>query len=238
MSAVPAPPVPSWPLYRAMVGVGLLCGALIVSVYQTTAPRIARNRQAALEAAIYRVLPEATRLERFAERSDGGFAPVAAARPAPRDERIVYAGYDETGRLSGLAIEAAGMGYQDTIRVIYGYSPERRAIIGMQVLESKETPGLGDRIRTDPDFLASFERLDVSLDPEGALRHEIVAVARGRRTHDWEIDGITGATISSQAVARLLRASTASWIPALQRHVADFRPGAVDDREGDRDEPS
>jgi len=33
-----------WPLYRAMVGVGLLCGLLIVTVFQLTGPVIARNR--------------------------------------------------------------------------------------------------------------------------------------------------------------------------------------------------
>ena len=33
-----------WPMYRAMVGVGLLCGLLIVTVFQLTGPVIARNR--------------------------------------------------------------------------------------------------------------------------------------------------------------------------------------------------
>ena len=46
----------------------------------------------------------------------------------------------------GLAVEAQGMGYQDVIRVIYGYSFEQDAIVGIRVLESKETPGLGDKI--------------------------------------------------------------------------------------------
>ena len=46
------------------------------------------------------------------------------------------------------------MGYQDTIRVIYAYSFADRAIVGMQVLESKETPGLGDKIEIDADFVA------------------------------------------------------------------------------------
>ena len=36
-------------MYRALVGVGLLCGLLIVSVYEITRPVIARNRAEALE---------------------------------------------------------------------------------------------------------------------------------------------------------------------------------------------
>ena len=47
------------------------------------------------------------------------------------------------------------MGYQDVIRILlYGYSPEHQAIVGMRVLESRETPGLGDKIEKDPAFLA------------------------------------------------------------------------------------
>ena len=38
----------------------------------------------------------------------------------------------------------------------------------MQVLESKETPGLGDKILHDRDFLANFESLDVSLKSDGS----------------------------------------------------------------------
>ena len=47
---------PMWPLYRAMVGVGLLCGLLIVVVFEVTRPVIARNRVLALERGILEVL--------------------------------------------------------------------------------------------------------------------------------------------------------------------------------------
>ena len=69
------------------------------------------------------------------------------------------------------------MGYQDVIRVLYGYSAEANAVIGLRVLESQETPGLGDKIETDAGFLANFERLDVSLsDDLSRVLHPIEAV--------------------------------------------------------------
>ena len=40
-----------WPMYRAMVGVGLGCGLLIVAVYQLTRPIIERNEAEALQRA-------------------------------------------------------------------------------------------------------------------------------------------------------------------------------------------
>ncbi|HVS16337.1 MAG TPA: FMN-binding protein [Thermoanaerobaculia bacterium] len=213
-----APPPPVWILYRAMVGVALVCGFFIVLVFELTKPVIARNRAAALEAAILEVLPGAAASRTFAWTGDG-FAPVAAgAEEGGAAGGVVHAAWDGAGDLVGVAVEASSMGYQDTLTMLYGYSFERRAIVGLRVLESRETPGLGDRIETDPAFRANFETLDVSLAGEGAsarIANPIVAVKQGEKTEPWEIDGITGATISSVAVAAALRASTATWIARL-----------------------
>jgi electron transport complex protein RnfG len=137
---------------------------------------------------------------------------------------VVHAGYDDAGELVGLALEGRGMGYQDVIHLLYGYDFRHDAVIGIRVLESRETPGLGDRIETDPGFLANFERLDVSLDPAGSgLAHPIEAVKHGEKQHPWQVDGITGATISSVAIADILRESSAFWLPRLRERLDDFK---------------
>jgi electron transport complex protein RnfG len=208
-------------MYRAMVGVGLLCGLLIVGVFLWTFPVIQRNRAEALERAIFRVLPEARSSRTFRLTDAGRFerATEAAAQGA-----VVYAGYDEAQRLVGIAVDARGMGYQDVIHVLYGYAFARDAIIGLQVLESRETPGLGDKIETDPAFLANFEQLDVRLVADGfEIAHPIEAVKPGKKEHPWQVDGITGATISSTAIADILRKSTSSWIPTIRRNLDDLR---------------
>ena len=75
-----------------------------------------------------------------------------------------------------------------------------QAVVGIRVLESRETPGLGDRIETDPDFLANFERLDVSLDADGARPlHPIEAVKQGQKEHAWQVDGWWWAEMYVQA---------------------------------------
>jgi electron transport complex protein RnfG len=214
-------------MLRAMVGVGFACGLLIVTAFIGTRPTIERNRAEALRHAILEVLPGARAHESFAWLEDGRFvrSPVDAGASGADGPRV-YAGYNESRELVGLAVEAAGMGYQDVIRVLYGYSSERAAIVGLRVLESRETPGLGDRIETDPVFRANFDALDVSLaeDLEG-LAHPIEAVKHGAKEHAWQIDGITGATISSQAIADILRRSAQTWIPRIRRRLADFDGG-------------
>lgn len=209
-----------WTMYRAMVGVGLVCGLAIVGAYVGTKPVIERNRAAALERAIFRVLPDAKSRRTFAQQPDGSYA---VAGPGPAAGPVVHAGYDDSGKLVGFALEAQGMGYQDVISLLYGYAPERAAIVGLQILESRETPGLGDKIGFDPGFLANFEALDVSLDAEGTgLANPIVAVKHGEKTGAWQVDGITGATISSKAVAAILDGSASTWAPRLKERMADF----------------
>ncbi|UCF69484.1 MAG: FMN-binding protein, partial [Acidobacteriota bacterium] len=39
------------------------------------------------------------------------------------------------------------------------------------------------------------------------------------------VDGITGATISSDAIANMLNKSASFWIPRVQRRAGDFRQG-------------
>lgn len=218
-------PTPAWRLYRAMVGVGLACGVLIVLAFELTAPIIAKKRAAALVAAIFEVLPGGVEHRTFvlSEGADSErFVPLpeegAVDATAPR----VHVAYDDRGAVVGLAVEATTMGYQDTVQLLYGYSPRQKKIVGLHVLESRETPGLGDKISSDPEFQSNFEALDVSLGAEGTIQNPIEAVPHGEKSEPWQIDGITGATISSQAVARALRESTEWWIPRLDPRLSEL----------------
>jgi electron transport complex protein RnfG len=208
-------------MYRSMVGVGALCGLLLVTAFLVTRPAIERNRADALERAIFNVLPGARASTAFRLDENERFAAIDRAAPG---DRLVFAGYDEQGRLVGLAVEAEGMGYQDVIRLLWGYSFADDAIVGVKVLESKETPGLGDRIETDPEFLANFDKLDVRLSDDAAsLAHAIVPVKHGKKTSPWQVDGITGATVSSKAIADILNRSASWWVPRVRRERDAFR---------------
>ncbi len=223
-----------WRMYRAMVGIGVLCGLMIVTVFELTRPVIARNRAAALERAIFQVLPAAQTRASF-DYGDESFEVVEGGGDRSGETRV-HAGYDAEGRLVGLALEARGMGYQDTIRVLYGYSFEHQAVVGLRVLESKETPGLGDKIETDEAFKRNFERLDVSLNADlSAVVHPIEVVKPGRKSEPWQIDGITGATISSVAVGEMLRHSTGYWIPRVRQRLDDFEQTDFEQADGERE---
>ena len=100
--------------------------------------------------------------------------------PEPqKDEPVVYGGYDEQGEFVGYAMPGAG----------------------------PETPGLGDKIYKDADFVAEFSAL--SVEPE------IVAVKKGTATLDNHVDAITGATISAKAVVRIINETHVAWAEQL-----------------------
>ncbi|MFP4281559.1 MAG: FMN-binding protein [Opitutales bacterium] len=217
-SAAPAPVRDLPKSSRLILTLGLismLSGLCIVGVYELTKPRILANQQAALEQAVFSVLPEATQRRNY-RLDENGLTPLPDTATA---EANVFAGYDAEGRLAGLALEGSARGYQDVVRILYGYSLEKEAIIGMTVLQSTETPGLGDKVETDPAFLANFDALDARLNEDRtAMAHEIRTVKSGTKTEPWQVDAISGATVTSEAIGDALRTSTNALLPLLARH--------------------
>lgn len=217
------PPPLDWSGFRILVAVGVSCALIVVTAFELTAPIIATNQGRALQAAFATVLPGSQSQRAFVLSEAGRFEPWQGTGMR---EGIIFVGYDGAGELVGFAIPAVGMGYQDRIRLLYGYHPERQAIVGLQVLESRETPGLGARIRTDPEFLANFDALAVTLNASGeGLAHPIELNPPRQERRPWQIDAITGATVSSRAVAEILRQSTARWVPLVNRQRKEFEHG-------------
>jgi electron transport complex protein RnfG len=182
---------------------GLISGIAIIGIYEGTLPTITANKARELREAVFKVLPGVSQMQPLVFR-DGQL--VATAEPSA-DESVVYGGYDDDGLFVGYAIPGAGPGFQDTIGLLYGFDSRGRQVMGMEVLESRETPGLGDKIYKDLDFVANFDGL--SIDPT------IVAVKKGTKSRPNEVDTITGATISSKAVVRIINETHTAWSDRL-----------------------
>ena len=200
--------------------VSALSGLLIVGAFVITEPYINANREAMIEKSVLTVVPGGTRKQVF------GFAESGVV-PNPENagfgERF-YAVYDDAGTLKGLALETSGQGYADIVRILYGYDPDRQVVIGMTVLESKETPGLGDRIGKDPAFLANFDALDATADPAtGVIVNAITVVKNGTKDDPWEIDAISGATIGSKAVGAMMDRGLRADLPRIRPYLDTIR---------------
>jgi Na+-translocating ferredoxin:NAD+ oxidoreductase subunit G len=217
----PAPEPSSFRLIATLGLAGLLAGLLLVGVYLVTLPLIQKNRAEAIQRAVFSVLPGTEHVEVYLRDGDR-VTPWEGQAGAPPPGEVVYGGVAGDGRLVGYAIPAEGPGFMDTIGLIYGYDPVQHLVIGLEILESRETPGLGDKIAFDPAFVGSFLALE--------LVPEIVGVKDGRNAPN-EVDLISGATISAQAVIRIINVSSSRWAPVLSA-AAETSDG---DGDGDGD---
>jgi electron transport complex protein RnfG len=93
------------------------------------------------------------------------------------------------GNPDGVAIEAQADGFGGVIRLMVGFDPEGH-ILGYEVLEQQETPGLGTHI------------VEWFKNPNKPAQNIIGRVANGQfqvSKDGGDVDAITAATISSRA---------------------------------------
>ena len=182
---------------------GLLSGMALAGVYHITKPVIEANEARALRRAIFKVVPGSFAVQKLVLRDE---QLMSIAEDEVTNEPAIYTAYDAEGRFLAYAIEGAGPGFQDTIRLLYGYDPAREQVVGLHILESRETPGLGDRIYKDAAFQENFKALAV---------HPRIMLVKDDRSSNNDVDAITGATISSRAVVNILNSSNAQWLGRL-----------------------
>ena len=206
-----APDVAAWRLFATLGVTGAIAGLLIVVSWGLTQPRIQRNKADRLRLAVSEVLGAPARFDTLYV-VDGALRAEPLPGRAPGELEQVYAGYAADGRLIGFAIAAGEPGFADVVRLIFGYDASGHRVLGMQVLESKETPGLGDKIEKDTAFTRQFREAATPLR----------GVKADRATGDpHEIDLVTGATISSRTVVRIINRALTRLDPLLATYLAE-----------------
>ena len=203
---------PSFKLLATLGVAGMLAGLLIVSVFELTLPAIEANRAARLEAAIFEVLPEAETFTPLYFHDGHLVEEVPAGVDAKKLDRI-FVGHAEDGSFAGYAIPSDSPGFMDKVGLIFGYDPGTDAVLGMKVLESKETPGLGSKVETDATFVDAFR---------GAIA-PIIGVKAGNAAKPQDVEVITGATISSRTVIKAINTGVERW----SGEISAWEKGAV-----------
>ena len=122
--------------------------------------------------------------------------------------KVPYDGEDASIRSvhkadNGFVIETVTYGYAGDIRMFIGVSNDGK-VTGLVVREAHETYGLGSRILTDHAFLAQFLNQSGSFEiaTHGADAFSGATAEAAPEGESIQVDGISGATVSSKAVAR------------------------------------
>jgi len=186
-------------LVASMAIAGFLSGVIIIAIYMLTFDTIKENKARELRQAVFKVLPDVSYMQKLYFKDNK----LIIVKSDGMDDEMIFAGYDKDKKFIGYAIQGKAPGFQDTVHILYGYLSSNSMITGMEVLDSRETPGLGDKIFKDMDFVAEFINLP--------MHKDIKAVKKGSKKHENEIDAITGATISSKVVVKIINKAFHKW---------------------------
>ena len=206
---------PAVAMNRTLGLIAAICGLIIVSAYQGTYDAVQENKRIAVERAVFKVIPAAKSIVEYAALPTGGVEKIGASGTVPAGALKFYAGYDEGGGLAGIAAEGAAKGYADNVRILFAYDLATSSISAFSVVAMRETPGIGDKILVDKEFLANFP-LDATVSADlKALANAIVTVKHGSKTKPWEVDAISGATITSRAVGKAINDAAQALVPSV-----------------------
>ena len=184
-----------------LTAITLISGFLLGLVFAVTKEPIAAAEEANKQAAYKEVFQDADKFEEYADFD------AAAATKAAAD-----AGYvNDTVDAAQTALDSSGnpLGYVITVTSTEGSRANITLSVGITndgVVNSyaataiSETPGLGMKVE-DADFKAQFEGKDL----------ESYTVTKTPATADNEIEAISGATISSNAVTNAVNAALAYY---------------------------
>jgi electron transport complex protein RnfG len=150
-------------------------GAALAGMQIAVTDRIAQNKLNETLSQIPRLVPAATE-----------------GRQVERGDRTYYEALADGERV-GWVIPAAGSGFAGPIEVLVGVDRDVERITGLYVLSQMETPGLGDKIR-DADWRNQFA-------DQPAEEFDVIKTGEAGQN---EIQSLTGATISSDAVADIV----------------------------------
>jgi len=189
---------------------GTLAGLLIVMVNQHTKPIIDKYKAEQLKIAVYEVLPGIERYTTY-YLVDGALSLTLPEGAKEAEYKRAYIGYDTSDEIRGVAISRGEPGFQDIVQVIFGFDPANGKLTGMKILDSKETPGLGDKIFKDQVFVDQF-----FAGPETPLVGVKIGAGKGNPN---EIDTITGATISSKVVIDIINHGIEEWMPVIDQGI-------------------
>lgn len=203
---------PAWRLLLTLALAGGLSGWLVATVYNITLPRVERYAAARMNDAIGEVLKAPARWDTL-YLVNGAVTKTPPGGAGARDLPMAFVGYDAGGRRLGVAVTGEEPGFQELMTLMIGFDPGTGTLLGFKVLDQKETPGLGDKVEKDSSFGVQFDG------KQAPLRG-----IKGRPGQDpSEVQTITGATISSRAVIRIINDAVAKWRPLLQAYFGGSR---------------
>ena len=146
-----------------------------------------------------------------------GEVDIAGIKRRARYARV-YLVRDAQGGIELIILPVWGRGYQSTLRAWLVVDGDTRRVRALKFYQHGETPGVGARIQ-EPEWEAKWQGVPI-YDDDGVLRLGVNSFAGGSGDYAaYQVDGISGATRTTQGVDHLLRfwLGDFGFAPYLQR---------------------
>jgi electron transport complex protein RnfG len=163
-------------------------GLLIAATDAAWAPKIEQNKIEKLNRLMTSLLPQAKKFELQTQLE------IKSLKGKPLKTNL-YKALSDSNECLGWAFNISGSGFADKIELVVAVDKNFNTFAGYSVLSSNETPGFGDRIKL------SYYRSQFQKAPVEELK---LLKAGDPKIIDSEIIAITGATVSSEAVLKII----------------------------------
>jgi len=173
-----------------VLALSLFFGAGLAAVETTLSPKIKANKLADTMGQIPNLVPGA-----------------ATGEQDLMGEQVVYRAMDADGKQVGWVVAASGQGFADKIELLIGVDMSLAKITGLYVLDQKETPGLGNKI-VDAKWRDQFQ---------GKPMDQSLVVVKTTPDAANQIEGVTGATISSDSVVSIVNTAIVTFKEELAK---------------------
>jgi len=120
------------------------------------------------------------------------------------DQALVYLVRDQQGGLDKIILPIRGYGLWSTLHGFMALESDGNTVAGLGFYEHAETPGLGGEV-DNPNWKAIWPGKQVYQGEQVAIQVLKAAVPAGSPDAQWQVDGLSGATLTTKGVDNLVR---------------------------------
>ena len=120
------------------------------------------------------------------------------------DQALVYLVRDQQGGLDKIILPIRGYGLWSTLHGFMALESDGNTVAGLGFYEHAETPGLGGEV-DNPNWKAIWPDKQVYQGEQVAIQVLKAAVPAGSPDAQWQVDGLSGATLTTKGVDNLVR---------------------------------
>ena len=116
---------------------------------------------------------------------------------------VVYLVEDDSGGYEKIILPIRGYGLWGTLYGFIALQSDANTVAGLGFYDHKETPGLGGEV-DNPNWISTWVGKQVYRDDAVELQLIKGRVDSASKDADWQIDGLSGATLTSRGVSNLV----------------------------------